>query len=316
MLVQLSLAVAWLIAAARAVGLRGPLRSGARTPERDGIAAAIGVVAAFAVTSVADWNWFIPAVTLPMMLLAGWVAGRGAEAAFAGGGLGQRARLRLLSPRVGVALAVAIVTAIGAFSLVQPWRAEQATDEALATLAEAAVQTGPRKAELIQTAAQEARRASGRDPLSTAALRARATIQVAAGDIDGARALYMETIDLEPAAPSSWEFLATFELRTADRPRAALRAAGVALRMAPTLRTAGEVAVLAQRRLAQRELAFQTKQAAEKAARDARRAERRGKGAASARAKADAKAATAAAATSPTPAAGAPAPATTTPAAP
>lgn len=315
MLVQLSLALAWLIAAARAVGLRGPLRSGARTPERDGIAAAIGVVAAFAVTSVADWNWFIPAVTLPMMLLAGWVAGRGAEAAFAGGGLGVRTRLRLLSPRVGVALVVAIVTAIGAFSLVQPWRAERATDDALATLAEAGAQTGPRKAELLRAAAQEARRASDRDPLSTAALRARATIQVAAGDVDGARALYMETIDLEPAAPASWEFLATFELRTADRPRAALRASGVALRMAPTLRTAGEIAVLAQRRLAQRELAFRAKQTAERAARVAK--DRRSSPRAKAKAKAEADAAAAAvAAASAAPAPPAPAPVVPAPSAP
>lgn len=313
MLVQLALAVAWLVAAARAVGLRGPLRSGARTPERDGIAAAIGVVAAFAVTSVADWNWFIPAVTLPMMLLAGWVAGRGAEAAFAGGGLGQRAKLRLLSPRVGVAVAVLLVTAIGAFSLLQPWRAESATDDALSMLAEASAQTGPRKAELLQQAARRARVASGRDPLSTAALRARATIQVAAGDIDGARALYMETVDLEPAAPASWEFLATFELRTADRPRAALRAAGVALKMAPTLRTAGEIAVLAQRRLAQRELAFQTRQAAEKAERAAERAEKRGKGAAAAKKKADAKRETAAAATTAAPATTTESPNTTAP---
>jgi O-antigen ligase len=283
MLVQLSLAVAWLAAAARAVGLVGPLRSGARTPERDGTAAAIGVVAAFAVTSVADWNWFIPAVTMPMMLLAGWVAGRGAEAAFAGGGLGHRAPLRLVSPRAAGALAVVIVTAIGAFSLLQPWRSERSTDAALDTLSDAAGQTGPRKAQLLAEAGRQAERASDLDPLSTAALRTRASVRVASGDIDGARRFYEQAIDLEPAAPASWQNLATFELRTANRPRAALRAAGVALKMAPSDRTSGEVAVLAQRRLAQAELEKQTKAAAEqaakdaaKAARDARRAARNG----------------------------------------
>jgi O-antigen ligase len=262
LLTALALAVAWLAAAARAVGLRGPLRAGARTPERDGVAAAIGVVAAFAVTSVADWSWFVPSVTLPMMLLAGWVAGRGAEAAFAGGGLGHRAPLRPLSARTGVALAVVLVTGIGAFSLLQPWRSADATDDALGTLAGAAGQTGVRRAELLAQAEEQAKHATALDPLSVTALRARATARVAAGDVDGARAFYRRTIELEPAAPASWEFLATFELRTANRPRAALRAAGVALKMAPTLRTANEVAVLATRRLAAEELARQQAKAA------------------------------------------------------
>ena len=277
MLVQLALGLAWVGAAVRAVGLRGPLRQGARTPERDGIAAAIGVVAAFAVTSVADWNWFVPSVTLPMMLLAGWVAGRGAEAAFAGGRLGTRAPLRLTSPRVAVALAVAVVTAIGAFSLLQPWRAQSASDDALDTLAEAATQTGERRTALVAEAGRQAERATDLDPLSTTALRTRASVRVASGDVDGARAFYMDLVDLEPAAPATWEVLAGFELRTANRPRAALRAAGVALKMAPSSRTASELAVLAQRRLAQREIDFQAKQAAEKAERDARRAARSGR---------------------------------------
>jgi O-antigen ligase len=276
MLVQLGLAAAWLVAAARAVGLRGPLKGGAATPERDGIAAAIGVVAAFAITSVADWNWFVPAVALPMMLLAGWVAGRGAEAAFAGGGLGHRARLRPLSPRVGIALAAVAVTVIGGFSLLQPWRSDRVQNEALDTLAQAAVQTGPQKTRLIAEAEAQARHAAELDPLSTDALRTQAAARFAAGDEDGARAYYRRIVDLEPAAPASWELLAGFELRTADRPRAALRAAGVALKMAPTLRTAGQIAVLATRRLAARELADQQKKAAEKAAKDAARAARRG----------------------------------------
>jgi len=306
MLVQLALAVAWLTAAARAVGLRGPLRTGARTPERDGIAAAIGVVAAFAVTSVADWNWFVPAVTLPMMLLAGWVAGRGAEAAFAGGGLGHRAPLRVLSPRVGVALAVVVVTAIGAFSLLQPWRAESANDDALDTLATAAAETGPRKQELLAEAGRQAARASDLDPLSIVALRTQASVRVASGDIDGARAFYEKTLDLEPSAPATWESLAQFELRTAGRPRAALKAAGVALKMAPSLRTAGEVAVLAQRRISAAILLRDQQRAAEKAARDAKKAGRKGGSASTAAST------TASAATTPAPTATTPAPATTT----
>ncbi|MEV4419436.1 O-antigen ligase family protein [Patulibacter sp. NPDC049589] len=277
MLVQLGLAVAWLAAAARAVGLRGPLRSGARTPERDGIAAAIGVVAAFAVTSVADWNWFVPSVTLPMMLLAGWVVGRGAEAAFAGGGLGHRGRLRLASPRVGAAVAIAAVTIVGAFSLLQPWRADRVDDDAQATLADAAGQTGARRTELLAEARRQAAHAADLDPLSTEILRTQASERVASGDIDGARAKFEDIVDREPAAPGSYELLATFELRTAKRPRAALRAAGTALKLAPTLRTAGEVAILATRQLAAKELVRQQEKAAKKAAADAEKAAKSGK---------------------------------------
>jgi tetratricopeptide (TPR) repeat protein len=220
---------------------------------------------------VADWTWFVPSVALPMMLLAGWVAGRGAEAAFAGGGLGHRVPLRLLSPRVGLAVVVVLVTLVGAFSLLQPWRSDRAQDRALDTLADAAVQTGPRKQALLEEAGRKAAHASDLDPLSIGALRTQASVRVASGDIDGARAFYRKTLDLEPAAPATWESIAQFELRTAGRPRAALRAAGVALKMAPSLRTAGEVAVLAQRRIAAAILARDQQRAAEKAARAAKR---------------------------------------------
>lgn len=255
MLAQLALAVAFLAAAARAVGLWGPLKTGARTAERDGAAAAIAVVAAFAVTSMADWTWFVPGVTLPMMLLAGWVVGRGAEAAFAGGGVGVRPRLTVASPRTAVALVAAVVTVVAAFSLLQPWRADRAADDARATVSDATVATGVKKAELLRTARAQAEQAVDLNPLSVQARYALAGVRIAQGDVPAARRVYTDAVAIEPAAPASWEFLASFEIGVADDPERALRAAGVALKMAPTLRTASEIAVRATRQLAQEKLA-------------------------------------------------------------
>nr|WP_246851581.1 O-antigen ligase family protein [Patulibacter sp. SYSU D01012] len=239
MAVQLALALAFVAAASRALGLWGPLRGGSRTAERDGVAAAVGVVAAFAVSSFADWTWFLPGVTVPVMLLAGWVVGRGAEAAFAGGGLGERPPLRLASPRTAVAVLAAAVTVAACVSITLPWRSERAQDAAFEALG----------ANDVAAAERHAQDARDLDPLSTDARYVQASVRVRRGDVDGARRLYREAIDLEPAVPTTWQRLAEFELDTAERPLAALQAVGVALKMAPTSRDANLIAITATRRL-------------------------------------------------------------------
>lgn len=239
MAVQLVLALAFVAAATRALGLWGPLRGGSRTAERDGVAAAAAVVAAFAVSSFADWTWFLPGVTVPVMLLVGWIVGRGAEAAFAGGGLGVRPPLRLLSPRTGAAVLAAAVTVAACVSMALPWRSERAQDAAFVALG----------ADDVAAAERHAQEARDLDPLSTDALYVQASVRARKGDLAGARRLYRQAIDLEPAVPTSWQQLAEFELDTAEDPLAALRAVGVALKMAPTSRDANLIAVTATRRL-------------------------------------------------------------------
>ena len=44
----------------------------------------IAVVVAFGAHSLIDWTWFVPGTIVPALLLAGWVAARGPDAAAAG----------------------------------------------------------------------------------------------------------------------------------------------------------------------------------------------------------------------------------------
>ena len=37
----------------------------------------LAVVVIFGVSSLIDWTWFIPGVTVPALVCAGWLAGRG-----------------------------------------------------------------------------------------------------------------------------------------------------------------------------------------------------------------------------------------------
>ncbi len=68
----------------RGVGWRGethaephaPRRTPAR-PERTGLITMLAVVVTFGVSSLIDWTWFIPGVTVPALVCAGWLAGRG-----------------------------------------------------------------------------------------------------------------------------------------------------------------------------------------------------------------------------------------------
>lgn len=261
MLVQLLLGLTWIGAATRALGVWGPLRRGARRAERDGTAAAVAIVATFAVASVADWTWFVPGVALPMMLLAGWVAGRGAEAAFAGGAIGRRPSLSLTSPRTAVAAAVLAVTVIACFSLVQPWRSEQEQDAALTAVF----------ANDLPTAESRAREARRVDPLSPEADYTLARVLVEKGDVAGARRLYEDAIELEPAVPDSWARLAQFEQEVAGRPFAALQAAGVALKLAPTYRPARLVAIAANQEIVGKRQARAAEREAKRAAREAKK---------------------------------------------
>ncbi|MCK9248241.1 MAG: O-antigen ligase family protein [Solirubrobacteraceae bacterium] len=251
MALQLLLALAWLAAATRAAALWGPLRGSPSTPERDGTIAAIAIVMTFAVASAADWNWFIPAVALPMLLLAGWVVGRGAEAATEPADVDARGvdrrppPLAVESTRTALAAGVAIVTVVAVVSIIQPWRAHKAVEATYR-----AVGDGD-----LDAAADHARRARDLNPLAAEGDYAEARVLIARKDLDGARAAFDRAWRRQPSVPDPYERLAEFELSVADRPYHAQRAAGIALRLAPTRRTAQVIAVAAARRSAEKRAA-------------------------------------------------------------
>ncbi len=132
--ISLAFALAWVIAAVRAVGPLRPRAPGAGAAERIGLVTMVAVVAVFVVDSTIDRSWFVPGDTVIALLCAGWVAGRGPHTE----GLATRLSLSRLtrSPAVAGAALAAIAVALGiAWTQWQPLRSEQAATAGFITLA-------------------------------------------------------------------------------------------------------------------------------------------------------------------------------------
>ena len=75
--ISLAFALAWVLAAVRAVGPLRPRAPGAGAAERIGLVTMVAVVRVFVVDSTIDRSWFVPGDAVIALLCAGWVAGRG-----------------------------------------------------------------------------------------------------------------------------------------------------------------------------------------------------------------------------------------------
>jgi tetratricopeptide (TPR) repeat protein len=209
-------AIAWLWAAARAVGLgvrRTRIRAPAGDPERVGLVTLGTIAIVFSVHSLVDWTWFVPGCAMPALLCAGWVAGRGP--AFQPVLPRPVGRARLV--RLASAAAVVLVSLVAAWAMWQPLRSIDSGEEAL-TLAENGRFTEARA---------QAHEAHDENPLAVEPLFELAAVQEASGRPALARSALVDAVRLQPANPEPWERLATFELRQ-GRPKAALRAARAA----------------------------------------------------------------------------------------
>jgi tetratricopeptide (TPR) repeat protein len=225
-------AAAWLLAAARAVGLRRRDRGLPFDPERIGLLTLVAVVAVFTVHSIVDWTWFVPANAGVALLCAGWVVGRGplrdrldappdAEVPPTAWSHASRlARLRRRVPplRAAAAALVLIIALAAAWTAFQPVRAVHAGDEAFAALD----QGNP------ELAAGIARVAVDRNPLSVDPLFELSAMEQARGDTAEAERVLERAVALQPANAETWRHLGRFRLDVlSDAPGAltALRAA-------------------------------------------------------------------------------------------
>lgn len=170
-----------------------------------------------------DWDWDIPAVTLPVLIFLGVLAARPPGA---GGAEVAPLAPRRESPGRGLALAVgAALAAAFAVSAVLPALARDKTSEAFAKAAGGEVQ------DLIDgaRAAEVARRLN---PLSAEPSAAAAAIADRRGRYARAAELLAEGVERQPNDPQSWLRVATFNVRRDDM-RAALVAARQVGRLDP-----------------------------------------------------------------------------------
>jgi len=93
--------------------------------------ALLAVTVAYGLQSLIDWTWFVPGVTIPALLCAGWLAGRG-RLETAGPARARRGDLRKAPARISSALAIGAATLLALWVMWQPLRSSQADSTAIA----------------------------------------------------------------------------------------------------------------------------------------------------------------------------------------
>jgi O-antigen ligase/polysaccharide polymerase Wzy-like membrane protein len=211
---SLALLLAAGVAAARR---QGPRSAGAA-------AALVAVGAAFCVHALYDWDWDIPAVTLPALIALGVVGASAPSSARREAHAAPRPRMtptQLSGARLaGVALTTICLAAFAA-SVVVP-------RVAAADAAHALVQASTGTPAALNQALADARRATRLDPLSDAGLRATATIAVHRGDLSGARTALLAAVRRQPSDEQAWQELTLTDLARGDRAEARAAARRVA----------------------------------------------------------------------------------------
>jgi tetratricopeptide (TPR) repeat protein len=228
----LALLATWLAATARATGLHPRLhRFGARFRRRDWNGERVSLVAlalvpfVFGLQSAIDWTWFVPGPAVMALVAAGFVAGRGPAGALAGEGASVQAgpvprpdRGRLLA-----AAAVMVCAVLFAWAIWQPEASDNASEDAI-RLAE----TGE-----VDAALAKAGDAADANPLSPRPLLVEAAIEAGAGREAAAGRTLERAVLRFPSDPQTWLRLASFQLGTLERPRAALETLEAALYLDP-----------------------------------------------------------------------------------
>ena len=228
---SLAALVAWLIAAARPASVRLRAPWGSRGPpdlppdpevlsssERAAVVAIAALAVTFGVHSLVDWTWFVPGPAVAGLVCAGWVAGRGPL----DGALREHSSLPLWI-RGLAAGGVALVGLALLWAIWQPLRSNQADDDAVARLAK-----GDAAGAIADT-----KTAESRNPLSTAPLFERATIEESRGQQAAARAALEQAVRLQPSNPATWERMAIHLFASEHQPAKALPFAKAAVFLDP-----------------------------------------------------------------------------------
>jgi hypothetical protein len=201
-LLTLALLAAWGRAAVRPLALSrrwGELTT-AEASERLGLVAMAIVVLAFGIQSCLDFTFYFPGITIPVLLCAGWLAGRGPLEH----PIGQRAQRPvsvLQRPGAGALVTgLAAVALIGGWLMWQPLRSAQAMADA---------ENHP------ETAFASARAAVSRNPLSIEPRYLLSELYEQAHDPAEARAQLVKATQIQPANPRSWLLLGQLDYTNA-----------------------------------------------------------------------------------------------------
>jgi hypothetical protein len=199
-----------LLLAAGVAAVRG------RHPRSPGAVALLAVGTAFCVHALYDWDWDIPAVTLPALIALGVLGASALPDALGPDDRGRPVRegtpvrRRLTRTRAAAVAASAVCLAAFAASVTVP-------RIAAADAAQALVEASTGTPAVLDRALADARRATRLDPLSDAGLRATATIALRRRDLSAARAALLEAVARQPSDEQAWQELALTDLARGDR---------------------------------------------------------------------------------------------------
>jgi O-Antigen ligase len=226
LIVTTALGAAWLLAALSGTNLlprrwvRGRKEEGdddELPPRRDWDDSRIAIVTVaivpvvFALQSLVDWTWFVPAPTAMALVAGGFVAGRDPQWAREEA---PAEPIRWRSERNRIVLAVVTLLTAGllAWAIWQPEASDRATNDALA-LAEQ---------HKFDRALERTKDAEKLNSLTPDPLLVRASIDTMAGRDKAGRESLEEAVIRFPGDPQTWYRLAAFQLGTLDAPEQAL----------------------------------------------------------------------------------------------
>jgi O-antigen ligase/polysaccharide polymerase Wzy-like membrane protein len=225
LIVTTALGAAWLLAALSATNLL-PRRwvrdkqgedDDELPPRRDWDDARIAIVTVaivpvvFALQSLVDWTWFVPAPTTMALVAGGFVAGRDPQWA-RDDAPAEPIRWRPGRNRIVLAVATLLTAGLLAWATWQPEASDRATNDALALADQ----------HKFDRALERTKDAEDLNSLTPDPLLVRASVDTMAGRDDAARDSLEEAVIRFPGDPQTWYRLAAFELGTLDAPEQAL----------------------------------------------------------------------------------------------
>lgn len=235
--VSLALFLAWGAAVKHTLGgTRGEDRQAA---ERAGLVTMLAVVVTFGVSSLIDWTWFIPGVTVPALVCAGWLAGRGPCSQATARAAEPAVRRGIAPARAAAVLGIVAALLIAGWFVWQPLHSSDQVSSSINAL-------GRRDAPAALAAAQGA---VASDPVSVQALWQLAAVYSAMNDRVASRQEWVKATQVQPSNPATWQQLGSFDLQT-HRPRLALAELDVARRLDRTSLSTLELIDQAHRELA------------------------------------------------------------------
>ncbi len=204
----LALLVAWCLAAARplALGVKWRALSAEQAAEREGLITLGAIVVAFGVQSLIDWTWFFAGVTVPALVAAGWLAGRGPLLA----PVSRVAARRPMRQRPGSGALLTVLAAVALLSAWLMWEPLHSVQELNSAV----------NADTNAQAFAHARAAAASNPLSVAPLNEVAALDQNLNLSTAARAELVQATQLQPRNPQAWSTLTVFDFQKHDLRRA------------------------------------------------------------------------------------------------